>query len=140
MIAAPSPPYSTLRVPRFALAFCQAVILIGITAWLITGPRFGPGDVLREAGRPSAGHADQRHGGERFPPEVIRACIANMVMPFEYANGDKIAFLCRLADNRYGIQIVDAASRREITSFYGTLVRMKHILTRDGYTAIVPLP
>ena len=85
-------------------------------------------------------HANNRHDGEKFPPGTIRACIAGMASPFQYENGNKIAFLCQLARNRWGIQIVDAASRCEITSFYGTLARLKNVLTRDGYTAVVPLP
>lgn len=121
--------------------FARAAVLAGIAAvfvtLLIAWPRFAPGEV-RPGNDP--GHADQQHGGEKFPPEVIRACLASMVMPYEYTNGGQVAFLCRLTANRYGIQIVDAASRREIISFYGTLTRRKHILTRDGYAPIVPLP
>lgn len=106
-------------------------------------PHFSPADVQPGA---DPAHPDNRHGGEKFPPKVIRACLTDLaagaVAPPEYVNPatGRVAFFCRLADNRWGVQIVDAVSKREITVFYNTLSRMKNIMARDGYVPVVPLP
>lgn len=98
------------------------------------------------------GHADSRHGNEQYPPRVIRACIAQAILDktvfrYETFNGDKIALVCRLAENRYGIQVTIAVQEgedvviKEVTTFYSTLSRAKNILFRDSYVSVdAPLP
>ena len=97
-------------------------------------------------------HADENHCCEKYPPKVIRACIANMVAsglaPAQYENiGEgKIAVVCKLDTNRFGVQInrvVQLANGEvelhEITTFYSTFNRVMNILTRDKYIAVQPL-
>jgi len=98
-------------------------------------------------------HADQRHGGEKYPPSLIRACLARMVLegetPYQYENtvAGKVAVVCKLDKNRYAVQINRVVRGEggqviyeEITVFYQTLSRMRNILERDGYLPVVPLP
>lgn len=137
MIALPQRRAAPRRLPVVGLVLVVLLVFIAPAVETPTFSTFGWTSV--EPGN-NPQHADNRHAGEKFPPGAIRACIAGLAVPFEYKNGSQIAFLCQLARNRWGIQFVDAASRREITSFYGTLARLKNILSRDGYTAVVPLP
>lgn len=97
-------------------------------------------------------HAEDRHGGEQYPPKVIRACVGAAILDrtvfrYESADGSRIALICRLAENRYGIQLLASIGEgrdivvKEITTFYSTLSRARNILDRDGYIALsAPLP
>jgi len=88
----------------------------------------------------ASNHAEQRHGKEQVPPEAIRACILGGVfMEFAGADGTasegKVARLCQYAANRIGMQIgwFSDQAWQERTAFYGTVCRIFHIVSRDGY-------
>lgn len=98
-------------------------------------------------------HADTRHNGEQYPPKAIRACLANLVTsgidPYQYESPltNKVAIVCRLDFNRYGVQFNfvtrnpnGSVTYDEITTFYSTLSRVRNILLRDGYDPVLPLP
>lgn len=126
----------------------QTSVLIGILVLVSLWPLYGA--VMRFI---PTDHADQRHGGENYPPKAIRACLAQLVLdgvaPYQYElpEAGKIAVVCKLAENRYGVQINSvvtgeggSVTYQEITTFYQSLSRMKNILIRDGYIPVIPLP
>jgi len=87
-------------------------------------------------------HAEQRHGKESVPPEMIRSCIlGGAFLEFSGVDGTpsegKIARLCRYAVNQVGLQIgwfsEQARDWTERTAFYGTVCRIFRIVTRDHY-------